>query len=350
MKKLGCLFLLFAVFSFSPLYAAEKKSEPITLKFGHYITEKSWYGQSMKWWVNEAEKRTNGRLKIQMFWMESLIKHKDALPALQSRIVDLTFLSSTYHPSNLPLFMMIDNVQNCGDDYIASLLAVDETMANEPNLKAELEREKIIMMIPHSSGNSPLATKKPLNSLSELRGKTFRTYGGARVKWYDQFNANAIFMPYPDIYEAVDRGTVFGSDIGILLSDGFKHYEVMKYIMKIRLGASLAAGTFMNRDQFLKFPKDIQKILLDLRKDYIVYFGQRLMDDESKCLARWEKDHGVKVIELSQEDQKLNQAAGKKAQELLLAEQVKSGHKMAPETWNYYKNALARIEKERAKK
>ena len=51
----------------------------------------------------------------------------------------------------------------------------------------------------------------------------------------------------------------------------------------------------MNKDKWNSLPKDIQKTLLDLRKDYIMYFGQKLMDDEMKCLARWESPTSLRT-------------------------------------------------------
>jgi len=50
------------------------------------------------------------RVKVQIFWMESLVNGEDMLPEYQSRMADLGWLSSTYHPSNLPLYIILDNV------------------------------------------------------------------------------------------------------------------------------------------------------------------------------------------------------------------------------------------------
>ena len=83
--------------------------------------------------------------------MESLVKWKDMLRGVQSGIADIGWGSSTYHPSNLPLFLMLDNPFSFRQDYVAALLALIDTTENEPNLRAEMERESIIMMGPHIS-------------------------------------------------------------------------------------------------------------------------------------------------------------------------------------------------------
>jgi TRAP-type C4-dicarboxylate transport system substrate-binding protein len=66
---LGCMASLIS----SACMAAEQ-ARPITLKLSLFWTENSWVGQNLKWWVNEVEKRTGGRVKVQAYWMESLTK------------------------------------------------------------------------------------------------------------------------------------------------------------------------------------------------------------------------------------------------------------------------------------
>src|SRR5688572_25291621 len=133
-----------------PVAAQEVK--PQTLKMANVVPEGSWFGRQHKWWVSEVEKRTGQKLKVQIFWLESLAKWKDALPAIQSGVADLAWVSSTYFPSQFPGYLMLDNLFNFGDDYVAAVLAAIDTVDNEPNLKAELARADIILLMPHISG------------------------------------------------------------------------------------------------------------------------------------------------------------------------------------------------------
>lgn len=323
---------------------------PVTLKYSTYVTEKSWHGEMHSWWANEVEKRTGGKVKIKTFWMESLTKHKDGLQAVQTGMTDLTWLSSTYHPSQLPLFMIVDNPGNFRNDYVASVLALYDTMENQPALKAELERENIIQMMPHISGHTQLMTKACFASLAALKGKTLRTYGGARAKYYETLGGNPIFMPYPDIYEAIDRGTIQAFDGAIVLSNGFKHYEVAKCIHLINAGGSLASGVFMNLKTFKGLPADVQKTLLELRKEYGMKMAQKQYDDEQLYYKEWKAKYGVDTKSLSAADQKANQNAIAVAQDFMIKKQESSGYKETRQVWEYYQAALKKYETERAKK
>jgi TRAP-type C4-dicarboxylate transport system substrate-binding protein len=358
MKKVCLLFVIalgltltVSVFSM-PCMAQELK--PMTLKMGNAVAEISWFGKQHKWWANEVEKRTGGKIKVQIFWMESLVKWKDALPGIQSGMADLHWVSSTYFPSQLPRYLMLDNLFNFGDDYVAAILGLIDTVDNEPNLKAELAKQNIVFVAPHISGHAPSGTKKPISSVKDLKGKSLRTYGGVRTQFYTNLGANPIFMAFGDMYEAMDRGTIDClGDMAIVLSNAFKLYEVVKYIYWNNPpgvegnGGALASGFYMNKKLFDSFPKETQKMFLDLRREYGIRYAQTLMDDEGTIIKEWKTKHGVTFKVAPPEDQKFILEAGNKANEEMFKKQESEGHKGVREVWDYYLKARKKHEAER---
>lgn len=339
----------------SPGMAQELK--PATLRMANVVGENSWFGRQHKWWAGEVEKRSGGKLKVQIFWTESLVKWKDALPGIQSGMADFAWVSSTYFPSQLPRYLMLDNLFNFGDDYVAAILALIDTVDNEPNLKAELAKEDIILVAPHISGHAPVGTKNPLKSIKELKGKSLRTYGGVRTQFYTNLGANPIFMSFSDMYEAMNRGTIDSlGDMAVVLSNAFKLYEVVKYINANNPpgvhgnGGALASGFYMSQKKFNAFPKETQKMLLDLRREYAVRYAQTLMDDEAVIRNEWKTKHGVSFSDASPADQKFILEAGNIANEQMFKKQETEGHKGVRETWAYYLQARKKYEAERAKK
>jgi TRAP-type C4-dicarboxylate transport system substrate-binding protein len=331
--------------------------KPATLRMANVVAENSWFGNQHKWWAAEVEKRTGGKLKVQIFWLESLVKWKDALPGIQSGVADLAWVSSTYFPSQLPRYLMLDNLFNYGDDYAAALLALIDTVDNEPNLKAELAKEDIILLAPHISGHAPTGTKGPLNSIRDLKGKSLRTYGGVRTDFYTGLGANPIFMSFSDMYEAMSRGTIDAlGDMAVVLSNAFKLQEVVKYIYSNNPpgahgnGGSLASGFYMSRKKFEQLPKDTQKMFLDLRREYAIRYAQTLMDDEDGIRNEWRKKFGVTFIDASPADQKFILEAGNAANEQMFKKQEAEGHKGVREVWVYYQKARSKYEAERAGK
>jgi TRAP-type C4-dicarboxylate transport system substrate-binding protein len=224
----------------APGVAAEKT---ITLKFSSPVPNKSWLGKQQQWWADQLEKRTNGQVKIQFFWMGSLVKWKDGLHGVASGMCDIGNPCSTYHPSEFPLYVVLDMPYN-GVDYWAAMKATIDTVENQPELKAEFEKNGVKFMFNWMSGNFLPATAKKVDGIKGMKGKTFRSFGGARIKWMENLGINPVFMSYADIYEAADRGTIDGVELVLMLSDAFKHYEVIEdlYLAKPGFVVTCAAA------------------------------------------------------------------------------------------------------------
>jgi TRAP-type C4-dicarboxylate transport system substrate-binding protein len=204
---------------------------------------------------------------------------------------------------------------------------------------------------------APTGTKACLNTVKDLKGKSLRTYGGVRTRFYKNLGANPIFMPFGDLYEGIERGTIDAiGDMAIVLSNAFKLYEVVKCVYANNPpgahgnGGALASGFYMDRKKFYAFPNEIQKMFLDLRKEYGVRYAQTLMEDEGATKKEWETKHGVVFKDASPEDQKFILEAGNIANEEMFEKQESEGHKGVRQVWAYYQKALKKYEAERAMK
>lgn len=336
-----CLLIGFALAL--PLLATEKASaKTITLKFASPVPHKSWVGKQQQWWANQLEKRTKGKVKVRFFWMGSLVKWKDGLHGVSSGIADITNPCSTYHPSDFPNYIVLDMPYN-GNDYYAAMMATIDTVENQPDVKKEFEDKNVVFLFNWMSGFFHPATAKPVKGVQDYKGQTFRSFGGARIKWMDNMGINPVFMSYADIYEALDRGTIDGVELVLMLSDAFKHYEVVKEVILADTGFVVTCAALMNRKVWNSLPKDVQNIMLQLRKDYAAHYAKELMALESKIIERWQSKHGVKVRKITPAEDKVARAAGKKAQEYFLNKQEAAGHP-ARKVWAHYSKARQKYE------
>jgi TRAP-type C4-dicarboxylate transport system substrate-binding protein len=333
---------------------AQQNTQPQIWKMAIPVGEKSWFGEMHKWWGSEVEKRSGGKIQIRYFWSDSLVKWADALPGIQSGIADLAWVSSTYFPAKFPNYMTLDQIFNFGDDYVAALKAAIDTMENQADLKAEIAKEDIIFLMPHISGHAPVGTRQALKSVKELKGKSLRTYGGARVDFYKALEANPIFMPFGEMYNAIDRGTIDAlGDMAILLSNAFKLNEVVRHVHFLNPpgakgnGGALASGFFMTGAKFRALPKETQTMLMQLRAEYTERYGQSLMDLEETIKADWVKNSKIVFQQSSPDDEKFMLERGNTANDLLFKRQEDAGHKNVRAVWGHFQNARKKFEAER---
>jgi C4-dicarboxylate-binding protein DctP len=240
--------------------------------------------------------------------------------------------------------MVVDMPGNA-KDYWAGVRAVTDTCNNQPDLAAELKNHNFVHVGPWNSGMFHLGTKRPWKSLSELKGRTFRSFGGAYIDYFGNLGINSIFMSYSEIYEAMDRGTIFGNQCVLQLSDALKHYEVMKQVTYPDIGFVVGgSGLALNRKVWSEMPKDIQDILHRLDYDLGEYWAKQLYEVEDKIKKEWKKK-GVIMNELSPEDSKISKEAVLKAQEKFLSK-LESQGLPAKKVWDYFRGQVVKYEKE----
>jgi len=342
-KSVGTLAMLgvfFLALSTIPLKAS---AETIRLTFSTPVPQGSFIGKQHQWWADELKKRTDGRVNVRIYWMGSLVEWKDALHGVRTGMCDIATPCSTYNPSDFPLYMVLDMPYN-GNDYWAAMLAGIETWENEPHLKAEIDAAGIKILGNWMSGFFNLGVAKPTNSIRDLKGKAFRSFGGARVKWMENMGINPIFMDYGAIYEAMDRGTIYGVEQVMILSDAFSHHEVVKDLFMTNAGFVLTCAPAMNLKKYESLPADIQKIMMQLRDDFAAHYAEELYKLEAGLYEKWEKEKGVNIKQLSAEDKKFSVDAALEAQEFFLNQQEAKGQP-ARKVWEYYNNSLKKYEK-----
>jgi TRAP-type transport system periplasmic protein len=348
LKALGVGAVAYAI-NPAGLYAQQVQQQ--TWRMAIPVPEKSWFGEMHRWWGNEVEKRSGGKITVTYFWSDSLVKWADALPGIQSGIADLAWVSSTYFPAKFPNYMVLDQIFNFGDDYVAALKAATDTMENQPDLKAELAREDIVFLMPHISGHAPSGTRQALNSVSELKGKTLRTYGGARIDFYKALDANPVFMPFGDMYSAMDRGTIDAmGDMAIVLANAFKLQEVIKHVHFLNPpgakgnGGALASGFFMTGQKFRGLPKETQTMLMQLRSEYTERYGKSLMELEEKIKSDWAQKSKITFHTSSPTDEKFMLERGNAANEVLFKRQEAQGNKNVRAVWAYFQDSRRKFE------
>jgi TRAP-type C4-dicarboxylate transport system substrate-binding protein len=273
------------------------------------------------------------------------------LPAIQTGYTDMGWVIGIYFPSQWPLYVLLDHQNNVLKDHRASLFASIETAEKEPNVKAEIEKQKIFVALPYSSGHSIVGTKDCIKSVADFKGKVVRTAGGVRAQFYTNLGANPVFLTMPECYEALDRGTVWaiGDTPGPLVLS-FKLHEIAKCWYLTSHGSPAAAGFFMNLDVFRSFPKDIQEILIKLRGEYAERFGTALMEYEEGIYRDLGTKHGVKFVTPSPEDKKIITDAGEKANEMMYKKAESDGHTAARKAVQFYRTALEKYEAQYTKK
>ena len=271
----------------------------ITLRFAHFVPATTLEGKTMQDWANEVEKRTNGRVKINIYPGATLMPATQTYDGITNEVADIGYGIFAYHRGRFPLTEVIDLPLGYKNPLVPSKLINEYYRKFRPK---ELEDVKVLFLEAH--GADIISTRKPISKLSEIKGMKLRA-SGLSAKIVNALGGSAVGLPITDTYDAMSKGVIEGLvlDWGGLWN--WKFGDLVKYhIQSPGVASTVAFYTVMNKDKWNSLPADIRAIIDKLDEEWI--------DRASKKWASWERmgktellKQGGKIVALSKEDNAL---------------------------------------------
>lgn len=224
-----------------------------------------------KAWIERVVELTEGRVQLDYYPAEQLAKAADMLDACQNGIADVVYAAPLYISDRLPLstvaaLPLIGNVTSrAGLDK-----AWHELLLGTLN---ELEYEPQGVRVIRSSTTPAyqlMMRKDKVITLDQLKGRKIRSSGGVQEKSVERLGAIPTAIPAPDLYAAIQRGTVDGALFNLPTASGYRLEEQLMWSTdNLNLGL-FPTTNVINQDVWDKLPEDIQKALVQAGEETIV--------------------------------------------------------------------------------
>ena len=247
-----------------------EESEPeFRLTYSVFFPATHVHSQLAVEWANEVGKRTNGRVKIEVYPGCVLSAAGENYECVVQGVTDLGMSCFSYSRGMFPLMEGLDLPLGYRDGRQATRVA---NAYFRTFLPAELKDVKVMYI--HAHGPGVLATKGHPAKLSELKGKSIRGTGVSALV-IRALEGNAIGMGQPDTYEALRKGVVDGTLCPIETLKGWRQGEVIDSVVKIpSAGYTTAMFVVMNLDAWQKLPADIRQVIQQINDEWIPKHGQ----------------------------------------------------------------------------
>jgi TRAP-type C4-dicarboxylate transport system substrate-binding protein len=173
-----------------------------------------------------------------------------------------------------------------------------------PQIPGEWEARNQKLLIGWEVGPYLWMTKKPLERYDQLKGLKCGVWGGKGPReLFGQMGSIPIAIPSVEVYEALDKGTMDGRACTTPMMITYKYYEVCKYVTDVGLGTvgSPVYGMSMNLNTWKSMPPDLQKVVLDVSKDWWAFFVESFEKAQKEDVA-FLQGQGVTFIEFSAAD------------------------------------------------
>jgi tripartite ATP-independent transporter DctP family solute receptor len=196
-----------------------------TLKFSHTDQPGGARNAAALIFAKNVESYTQGRYKVQVYPAGQLANDPKAVEQLQLGGIDFTVTSTgTYathvQPLNLTMLPFIV------DSYEQGWKLYDESKW----LKAQFDKapaKGFRILATWEAGFRNMTTKEPLKTPADARGRKLRTFPNEMMRWtLESMGFTVQIMPLPEVYLAIQQGTVSGQENPIDTIYANKFYEV----------------------------------------------------------------------------------------------------------------------------
>jgi TRAP-type C4-dicarboxylate transport system substrate-binding protein len=256
-----------------------------------------------RWWAQELEKRSGGKVKIEFYWSQGLVKIPESLEAASSRITDISFFATGYFGGQLPLSTssQLFYLTEKPDAMSRGMMDVYNSF---PAFRDEYEKKNNVKVLTFS-GCTPniVGVRKPWKGLRDFEGKKIRVFPG----WEEavsKLGGTPVTISWGEIYTSLENGVIdaYTGTMWDLAGIG-KFYEQAPYILDLKQGSCAMAVTVINLDSWNKLPDDVKKLMEEVTKESIDKQAELYMEADARIYKVY-KDAKVKTLEFSPEDVK----------------------------------------------
>ena len=215
------LCILVAVIVFGALNAGAQT----VLKFSHTDQQQGARQAAALLFAKKVEEYTSGRYKVQVFCCSQIGNDPKNIEQLALGGIDFTVSSTgSYapHVDTLNLTMLPFLVES----YPQGWKLYDESKWMQAQF-AKGPEKGFRFLSPFEAGFRSMTTKDPLVTPADAKGKKLRSFPNEMMRWQlEAMGFSVQIMPLPEVYLAIQQGTVSGQENPIDTIHANKFYEV----------------------------------------------------------------------------------------------------------------------------
>jgi TRAP-type C4-dicarboxylate transport system substrate-binding protein len=275
---------------------ADNSNEVIELSYSIFFPSTHIQCQTAVAWAEEIKARTNGRVNITVFPGGTLTNAPQCYEGVVNGISDIGMSCFAYTRGRFPLLEALDLPVGYPDGITATRAATELTLKYQPE---EINDVKVLYV--HAHGPGILASKKPVESMADLRGMKVRATG-LSSKIVENLGGVPIGMSQPETYEALQKGVVEATLCPIETLEGWKQGEVVDFVTDSKAtGYTTSMFVAMNKASWEKLPAEIQAVFSEVSAEFVDKHGKAwdTADEEGRAYI---SELGRTVITLSDEE------------------------------------------------
>jgi tripartite ATP-independent transporter DctP family solute receptor len=253
-------------------------------------------------WANEVDRLSDGSITVNVFPDHQLGGERDLMEGIQAGTIDLyigsTGMASNFTPEykifNLPfLFVSPEHAAAVLTGPIGEKLS---SFADNYGFKG--------MGIGGTGFRMPMNSKRPIKTPDDFKGLKFRCMEiPMHLATYKAFGASPVPIASPELYTALQLGTVDGNEQtpSIGLSKGFAEIQDYWTVLPVLLNGDVFV---MNPAKFDSLSKEQQEIMIKAAKVAVETFNDVFIEEDQKAFSGL-REAGMDIYQPTKEELQL---------------------------------------------
>lgn len=245
------------------------------------------FGELYKDLAADIEKRTDGKIKVQVLFSGEGVGTSGLLGAAKSGLITMAAPFQSMHAGELPAGIVEIGLPGGTDDAV-ELYKLFHEQGFSDVLKKAYGSQGLTWLEPYIQPAVYIITKKPIKSIADFQGLKIRA-PGAYGKFLRNLGASPVSLAWSEIYTSLATGVIDGS-IGSNMIDhrDGNHVEVAKYMYKLPLAGAQVLPIVVNRSAWKKLTPELQKSVYEAT----VAHAKSQLENSKK----WEKEALTQMV------------------------------------------------------
>lgn len=249
-------------------------------------------------YAEKVKEKSNGKLIINLNYTSSLVPQGQSVDALKNGLIDFHFDGPAHAAGVVPESDVYGLLFNFADhrDFVKKHHTCGLTkIMNEAYLEQGM---RFIGAVP-GYGFSLMMKSNRVTSEADLKGKRIRVIGKALSDSATLLGASPVYIPFPDLEVALDRGTVDGFMTGwgnLAFLEGMR--RATKYLTYPPLQGSFGVGMTMSEVKYQGLSDENKKIVQDVFDEMSQDYAAKLVEDAETKARDTVTKSGIELVAL----------------------------------------------------
>jgi tripartite ATP-independent transporter DctP family solute receptor len=204
-----------------------------TIKFAGQNQPGHPQAMGMEKFAELVKEKSDGKMTVRLFHGGTLGGDLQTLSALQGGTVEMSVMNAGLMQGNVKDFVIVDL------PFLFTTPEEADAVMDGPvgeRLTAQLPDKGLVGLAYWELGFRNLTNnRRPVTKVDDIAGLKIRTLQSPIfIDLFNALGANAVPMPFPEVYTALETGTVDGQENPSTLVLNSKFYEVQKYLTETR--------------------------------------------------------------------------------------------------------------------